>query len=331
MFEDLSLFPEAASTVAGKVDGIYLFLVVLTLFASVGIFSTLIFFAVRYRRRKGHTAAEIHGSMPLEVFWSAVPLVIFLFVFGWSSKVFLEMHREPDDCMEYFVTGKQWMWKIQHPTGQREINTLHMPANTPVKLTMISEDVLHDFYVPAFRVKRDVLPGMYTTIWFEATKVGRYHLFCAEYCGTKHSEMIGEVVVMDPADYEAWLSGQPAGLDPIESGRVLFENNRCTTCHEPGPGQRGPDLAGRYGTMVGTESGKMVLFDDDYIRTSILEPKADVSIGYGANQVMPSFKGQLSETQIQHLIAYIKSIGPKAAAPATTEPSEPAAAEEEQR
>ena len=305
MFEDLSLFPEAASTVAGSVDRIYLFLVAMTTLASAGIFSAIIFFAIRFRRRKGHAATQIEGSVPLEIFWSAVPLVLWVFVFGWNAKVFLEMHVAPKDGMEFLVTGKQWMWKIQHPSGQREINSLHVPVGTPINLTMISEDVIHDFYMPAFRVKRDVVPGMYTRIWFEATKVGRYHLFCAEYCGTKHSEMIGEVVVMDPSDYEAWLSGQPAA-SPVESGQLLFESLRCVTCHAAGSGQRGPDLAGRWGSRVPTTGGGEAVFDEDYVRQSILEPRAVLSAGY--QPLMPTYEGQVTETQIQHLIAYVKSL-----------------------
>jgi len=307
MFQDFSLFPEAASTVAGRVDELYLFLVGMTAFAATGIFSTLLFFAVRYRRRQGRKATQIEGSIPLEVLWSAVPLALFVFAFGWGAKVYLEVHNRPKDCMQFYVTGKQWMWKIQHPTGQREINALHIPVGEPIELTMISEDVIHDFFVPAFRVKRDVVPGMYTSIWFEATKVGTYHLFCAEYCGTKHSQMIGEVIVMDPADYEQWLSGQPAGADPVESGRLLFENLLCATCHEPGPRQRGPSLAGRFGTKVGTQAGRQVPFDEDYVRSSILDPMLDLSVGF--EPVMQTYKGQVTETNIQHLIAYLKSIG----------------------
>lgn len=323
MFEDLSLFPEAASTIAESADRVYLFLVGMTAVASFGIFSAVLFFAVRYRRRKGHRAQEIEGSVPLEIIWSAIPAAIFLFSFGWGAKVYLEMNTKPNDVMEFFVTGKQWMWRVQHPTGQREINTLHMPVGVPVELVMISEDVIHDFYVPAFRVKKDVVPGMYTSIWFEATKVGTYHLFCAEYCGTKHSEMIGDVIVMDPADYEQWLSGQPAGQNPVEAGATLFENMRCVTCHAAGSGQRGPDLNDRFGQPVGLASGETILFDEEYVRTSILEPKRQVSIGYDA--IMPTYTGQVSETQIQHLIAYIKSLQPPEAPAAPEVPEEPAA------
>ena len=308
MFEDLSFFPRAASTVAGEIDRIYLFLVGMTAFAAAGIASALIYFAIRYRRRKGHAAQQVEGSLPLEIFWSAVPLVLWLFVFGWNAKVYLDMHRPPADGMEVLVTGKQWMWKVQHPTGQREINSLHVPVNTPINLTMISEDVIHDFYMPAFRIKRDVVPGMYTRIWFEATEVGTYHLFCAEYCGTKHSEMGGQVVVMDPSDYEAWLEGQPAAASPVEAGELLFEGQRCETCHSAGSGQRGPDLAGRFGTVVELEGGREVVFDEEYVRESILEPKAKISKGYAP--LMPTYRGQVTETQIQHLIAYLKSLGP---------------------
>ncbi|HED66499.1 MAG TPA: cytochrome c oxidase subunit II [Planctomycetes bacterium] len=306
MFEDFSLFPDAASSYASRVDSLYLFLCTMTAVASFGILCAVVFLSVRYRRRADRAAEQLEGSLPLEIFWSAIPAVLFVGIFAWAAKLYLEMYREPADCMEFYVTGKQWMWKIQHPTGQREINTLHIPVGRPVKLTMISEDVIHDFYVPAFRIKRDVVPGLYTSEWFEATKVGTYHLFCAEYCGTKHSEMIGSVIVMEPAEYEAWLGGQPASQDPVEAGRVLFENLRCVTCHDAGKNQRGPDLHGRFGETVGLANGTTVLFDEAYTRTSILEPKHDIAVGF--EPVMPTYEGQVTETQIQQLIAYVKSL-----------------------
>jgi cytochrome c oxidase subunit 2 len=244
--------------------------------------------------------------VPLEIAWTAVPLAIALLSFAWGAKVFVHMRTPPQEGMQFLGTGKQWMWKLQHPTGQREINSLHVPVGQKIVLTLTSEDVIHDFFVPAFRVKADVLPGAYNRLWFEATQEGTFHLFCAEYCGTKHSEMIGQVIAMDPAAYEQWLAGQPAAKDPVEAGKVLFENLRCDTCHAAGSGQRGPDLANRFGTQVRLHDGQTVLFDEDYARESILEPTKRISAGYQA--LMPTYQGQVDELQILHLIAYVQSL-----------------------
>ena len=306
MFEDFSFFPRAASTVAGKVDALYLFMIAMSAFFIVLIFTAILVLSIRYRRRKGHTAEQIHGSVSLEMLWSAIPLLLVLFIFGWSARLYFQIVTPPSDAMEIYVTGKQWMWKAQHPTGQREINALHVPVGEPIVLTMTSEDVIHDFFIPAFRVKADVIPGRYTQMWFEATEIGEYHLFCAEYCGTKHSEMVGTVKVMDPADYEIWLSGQPAVASPVEAGKVLFENQRCDTCHAAGSGQRGPNLVGRFGNYVETQDGQTLLFDEDYVRESILEPRARISRGY--EPLMPSYAGQISEEQVLYLVSYIKSL-----------------------
>ena len=316
MLEQLSLFPEAASTVAGRIDAIYFFLIGVTIFFSVGISVAIAWCIIRYRQREGHVAQQIEGSLPLEIAWSIVPLLICLFLFAWGSKVFYDVLTPPRDAMTFYVTGKQWMWKLQHPTGQREINKLHIPRGEKIALQMISEDVIHDFWIPAFRVKADVIPGSYSTIWFEATKVGTYDIFCAEYCGTKHSEMIGEVVVMDPADYQAWLSAEPAGVTPEEAGLVFFENFRCDTCHAASSGQRGPALESRFGEPVALADGQTVRFDENYIRESILEPRKKVSVGY--QPLMPTYQGQISEDQLLKVIAYLKSLTPPGAT--STEP-----------
>jgi len=308
MFEGFELFPEAASTVAGRIDALYFFLCGMAGLAIAGIFSALILFAMRYRRRAGRTARVIEGSVALEVTWSAVPLCLWVGIFVWSARVYFDINVPPREGMQFFVTGKQWMWKVQHPTGQREINALHVPVGETIVLRMISEDVIHAFYVPAFRIKQDVLPGRFSEIWFEATRPGTYHLFCAEYCGTKHSQMIGEVVVLDPSAYEAWLAGQPEAGDPVEAGRVLFENLRCDTCHAAGSGQRGPDLAGRFGSEVELAGGGRARFDQDYVRESILEPNRRVTAGFTPQ--MPTYAGQVSETQIQQLVAYVQSLTP---------------------
>lgn len=310
MFEDFSLFPKSASSVSGQVDALYFTLIGVSTFFILLIAAALVVFSVRYRRRPGRRARPLESSVALEVLWTGVPLLLLLGFFGWSAVLFFDMRTPPADGMQFFATGKQWMWKLQHPTGQREINRLHVPVGQRIVLTMTSEDVIHSFYVPAFRVKSDVVPGAYSTIWFEPTQVGTYHLFCAEYCGTKHSEMVGSVVVLEPEAYQAWLSGQPAGQDPVEAGRVLFENLRCQSCHDAGSGQRGPDLAGRFGTEVAAADGGSVLFDEEYVRESLLDPARRVTSGF--QPVMPTYKGQVNEEQILQLIAYLKSI---AAAP----------------
>ena len=315
MFEDFSLFPHSASTVSGRVDALYFALVGISAFFGLGIAATLIFFAVRYRRRPGWVARPAE-SATLEVLWAGVPLLIVLGIFGWSSALYFDVRTPPAAGMQYYATGKQWMWKIQHPTGQREINSLHVPLGQRVVVTLTSEDVIHSFYLPAFRVKMDAVPGMYTSLWFEPTRAGTYHLFCAEYCGTKHSDMIGSVVVMEPGDYQTWLSRQPTGQDPVEAGRVLFENLACQSCHDVDSGQRGPDLRNRYGTQVRTADGQSVLFDEDYVRESILEPSRRITAGF--QPVMPSYRGQVDEDQILQIIAYLKSI---AAGPAASETS----------
>lgn len=306
MDRGFSLFPESASTLAGEVDALYIALIVLSALFTILIAGALVFLSIRYRRGSGRARGSKSAPAILEIFWAGIPLLIVLGFFGWGTKVFFHIATPPEDGMQFYVTGKQWMWKLQHPTGQREINELHVPAGETVILTMTSEDVIHSFFVPAFRVKADVVPGMYSKLWFEATKPGTYHLFCTEYCGTKHSEMIGSVIVMDSADYQAWLQGQPAGADPVESGRILFENLRCQSCHAAGSGQRGPDLANRFGTEVTTTDQGRILFDEDYVKESILEPARRISAGY--QPLMPTYQGQVSEEQILHLIAYIKSL-----------------------
>ncbi|HET8648385.1 MAG TPA: cytochrome c oxidase subunit II, partial [Vicinamibacteria bacterium] len=227
----LPLFPEQASTMAGRVDALFWFLVALSTFFSVLIFTAVIVFAVRFRRRsESERPAAILGSVALELVWTLVPLVIVLITFFWSADVFFSINRVPPDAMEVYVVGKRWMWKAQHLTGQREINELHVPVGKPVRVTLTSEDVIHSFFVPAFRVKKDAVPGRYTTLWFEATKPGRYHLFCAEYCGTRHWGMIGSVTAMEPADFQAWLAGGVAGQSLAGAGQKLFQDLGCATC-----------------------------------------------------------------------------------------------------
>lgn len=309
MPEGLPLYPESASTLAGPVDALFWTWVAISAFFSLLIAVAIFVFFIRYQRRKrGEIGAEDEGSMALEIAWSAIPLVIVLVMFGWGTKVFFTQSRPPADAVEYFATGKQWMWKIQHPSGRREINELHVPVGRPVKLTMISEDVIHSFFVPAFRVKADVLPGRYTTLWFEATQPGEYHLFCAEYCGTEHSLMGGTVYVMEPDEYEAWLAREVVpGGGAAASGEELFAALACETCHREGARARGPSLAGVFGSTVEMADGSTVVADETYLRESILNPQAKVVRGY--QPLMPTFAGQVSEDQLLQLIQYIKSQG----------------------
>ena len=301
------LFPEQASTMASKVDNLYFFSLALSAFFSVLIAVVIIYLFVKYRRRRAdEVGAPIHGSILLEVAWSIIPFLITMTLFAWGALVFFDIRTMPDDATEYFATGKQWMWKFQHPEGQREINVLHIPVGEKIKMTMTSEDVIHSFYVPAFRVKQDVLPGTYTTIWFEATKPGTYHLFCAEYCGAEHSLMVGSVVVMEQNDYQAWLDDAGPVAAPEELGEALFEQYICNTCHMDDDSGRGPSLHGIYGQEALLADGRRIIRDEDYIRESILRPATHIVNGYP--QIMPTFQGQISEVGVLQLISYIKTL-----------------------
>ncbi len=301
------LFPEQASTVAGQVDALYFFLVAVSVFFSVLIFVLLIYFAVKYRRRSdAEWPRPIVGDLRLELLWTLIPLGITMVMFIWGASLYVTMFRPPAEALEISVIGKQWMWKFQHPGGQREINALHVPTGRPVKLTMTSEDVIHSFFVPAFRTKMDVLPGRYTTTWFEATKIGQYHSFCAEYCGTQHAGMIGQVVVLPPAQYEKWLAGGGPAESPTVTGAKLFQTLGCGACHRADTKARGPSLDNLFGTRVRMRDGTTVIADEGYLRESILSPNARIVAGY--QPVMPTFRGQIGEEGIFQIIAYIKSL-----------------------
>lgn len=309
MFSNLPLFPQQASSVSGEVDALYLFLVGVTIFFSTLIALLIIYFAIRYRRRAESERPEpIHGSMALEITWTVIPLMLCMVMFGWGAKVYFEIVRPPAGALEVFVVGKQWMWKVQHANGQREINELHIPVGRAVRLTMASEDVIHSFFVPAFRVKADVVPGKYRITWFQATKPGRYHLFCAEYCGTKHAGMGGWIMVMEPAQFEAWLAGSPQTGSAVTSGQKLFQDLACITCHKNDGSGRGPVLAGLYRKTVHLANNQSVVADENYIRESIVNPQARMVVGF--EPVMPTFQGQISEEGLLQLIAYIKSLSP---------------------
>ncbi len=290
---------------AGNVDALFIFLLIVTGMVTLLIFTCLLYFAARYRYRANVPAEQIEGSTPLELTWSVIPLGVFLVIFVWGAVVYFKERTPPRDSTEVYVVAKQWMWKLEHAEGQREINELHVPVGRDVKLIMTSQDVIHSFFVPAFRIKQDVLPGRYTTTWFRATKPGTYHLFCAEYCGTQHSGMIGSIVVLAPAQYETWMSGGSTG--PLSAtGEKVFAELGCATCHRSDAQGRGPNLQGLFGKPVRLQDGRTVVADENYIRESILDPGAKIVNGY--KPVMPTFQGLLSEEQLNALVAYLKSL-----------------------
>ena len=322
MLSSIPLFPEQASTIAAQTDKLLYFLFGVSLFFLVLIGATVVFFAVKYRRRSElDRPPRVSSPLALEVVWIVIPAGLTVMMFVWGASLYMQLKRPPADATQVFVVGKQWMWKIQHMEGVREINELHVPVGRPIKLTMTSEDVIHSFYVPAFRIKQDVLPGRYTTAWFQATKIGAYHLFCAQYCGTDHASMIGRIIVMEPTEYHAWLSSSP-GLAVASIGEKLFEQLGCVACHRITT-PRGPWLIGLYDRPVRLQNGETVIADDTYLRESILDPQAKIVAGY--EPIMPTYKGLVSEEGLLQLIAYIKSLqkteGTPAPNPATPTPS----------
>jgi len=312
---DLPFFPESASSVSGEVDALYLTWVGIAVFFSVLIAVLILVFFVKYRRRDRPVGRPLTiSTLPIEITWSVIPLIIVLAMFTWGAKVFFDLSIPPRDAVDFYAVGKQWMWKFQHPQGVREINDLHVPVGQPIRLTMTSQDVIHSLYIPAFRVKADVLPGRYTTVWFEPTKVGSYHIFCAEYCGTEHSKMGGTIHVMEQAQYDAWLASGGVGTTLQASGAALFEQLACNTCHRlqdaPAPeglAPRAPALEGIFGTEVALSTGRKVQVDENYIRESILNPRAKIVAGW--QPIMPTYQGQVSEEQLNELVAYIKGLG----------------------
>ena len=300
--------PPAASSIAGDVDQLYYLLSAITIFFSVLIFSIIFYFMVKYRRRsEDEIPPETHTSMALELTWTIIPSLICVVLFVWASALYVRESRPPANATEIFVIGKQWMWHLQHPEGPREINELHVPVDVPVKITMTSQDVIHDFYVPAFRVKKDALPGRYTSLWFDPTEIGTYHLFCAQYCGTDHGEMIGWIYVMSAKDYAAWLAGGEKTESMAQQGERLFTQYGCIECHVAGGGGRAPSLAGLYGQPEKLASGETRVVDEALIRQAILVPNSVHVPNY--QPIMPTYQGQLNEEQILDLIAYVKSLG----------------------
>jgi cytochrome c oxidase subunit 2 len=304
--------PDQASTFAPHVDALYAYLIAITAFFTIGITAVIILFAVKYRRRHpSELPRPIAGSMALELTWTIIPLMIAMTIFVWGASIYFKAYRAPQQAMEIYVVAKQWMWKFQHQTGQREINELHVPTGARVKLTMTTEDVIHSFYVPAFRIKQDVIPGRYQQTWFEATKPGKYYLFCAEYCGTNHSGMGGYIYVMEPTAYQQWLAGGTGSESAASQGQKLFQERGCASCHQVDPGGqqgRGPTLYGLFGKQQDIEGDGKVTIDESYVRESILNPQAKIAAGF--QNIMPTFQGQVSEEQILQLVAYIRSLAP---------------------
>jgi cytochrome c oxidase subunit II len=316
------LLPQTASVFAAEYEQLFWFFMISCGLAAVVTFMVGAYFVVRYRRGTGnYVKPNGHDHTWLEVAWSMPVLFVVTILFVWGARLFVNAYVQPDTATEIFVTGKQWMWKIQHPNGKREINELHVPINTQIKLTMTSEDVIHSFFIPAFRLKRDVLPGRYTQMWFEATKEGEFHLFCAEYCGTEHSRMVGRVVVMGEGDYQEWISRGEEIISMEEQGERLFERHACGSCHNDSKNARGPSLAGIYDRTRLLRGGHRVRGDANYIRESVLRPNAKVVAGYDA--VMPTYQGQIDEEGLNQLVAYLRSLDRSPAEQALLEPDQP--------
>ena len=324
MFSGIPLFPEQGSALAADVDALYFFIVAVTAFVAIVVTIVVIYFAAKYSTNDPlKVGARIHGSIPLELAWSIIPFLVTIVIFVWSADVFFDLQRPPDQTLEIYATGKRWMWKFQHLDGQNEINELHVPAGRPVKVTFTSEDVLHSLFFPVFRTKADAIPGRYSTVWFTPTLVGEHHIFCAEYCGTNHSGMVGKVVVMEPTAYEAWLRGNVGGGSLVTRGERLFSDLACNTCHLSDGRGRGPSLANKFGAAERLATGATVAVDEAYVRESILTPQAKLVDGY--QPLMPTFQGLVSEENVMALVEYVKSLRtPSSAVSRTEAPEEPA-------
>ena len=301
-----ALFPAEASTISPYTDALYFFLLLMTIVGLILVGVLIFGFSIRYRREKNPVATQVEGSTLLEATWTIIPLAIFLVTFVWGALLYFRIYDPPANAMNIYVVGKQWMWKAEHPGGQHEINALHVPTGRPVQLTMISQDVFHSFSIPDFRVKREVIPGRYTTVWFEATTPGTYHIFCTQYCGTQHSGMIGEVTVLSPDDYQKWTQQSTSGMSLAQNGERLFASMGCNACHSGNAAARGPNLAGVYGSKLTLTNGSQVLVNDAYLRDAILSPSQHITAGYAP--IMPTYQGQISEDGLIDLVEYIKNL-----------------------
>jgi cytochrome c oxidase subunit 2 len=303
---DFALFPPEASKIAPEMDALYFFMVLVSLIGLTIVILLVTTFSIMYNKERHPVAVQIEGSTILEATWTIIPLGLFLIMFVWGALLYFRIYNPPANSMNIYVVGKQWMWKAEHPGGQHEINSLHVPTGRAIQLTIISQDVFHSFSIPAFRVKREAIPGRYTTVWFEPTVPGTYHLFCTQYCGTEHSHMIGEVVVLTPKDYQKWLNESTSGMSLAQNGERLFASLSCTACHNTRPDARGPSLANVYGAKLALTSGGTVLADDAYLREAILNPSQHVTQGYAP--IMPTYQGQVSEEGVIALVEYIKNL-----------------------
>jgi cytochrome c oxidase subunit 2 len=300
------LLPASASDAAGRYDTLFFALLLLTGAVALGVMILITYFSVRYH--KGFKADRSHapaGYLPVEIAWTVTPLLIFLAIFSWAAYDYTRLYQAPADAMPVFVVAKQWMWKLEHSNGRREIDELHVPLGQPVRMVMTSQDVIHSFFAPAFRIKQDVVPGRYTSIWFTPTQAGEYHLFCAEYCGTDHAAMRGRIVVMPPQEFARWLQSGPTQPGIAARGFELFRRYGCSGCHAAGSSVHAPDLNGLLGRTVHLQDGRSLVADENYIRDSVLLPKKDVVAGY--EPIMPSFAGQVSEEDLMAIIEYIRS------------------------
>lgn len=310
----MNWLPEAASSFAGRVDDVIWFVTIISLVFFLLITILLVVFAIRYRRRTEADVTPYHTTNhTLEVVWTIIPSILVLLIFGYGLVVFDELRTPPQDAIEINVTGKQWLWIFEYENGKKSLNDLYVPEGVPVKLIMNSDDVIHSFYVPEFRTKQDLVPGMYTYLWFKATRQGEFDIFCAEYCGTAHSGMIGKVKVLSREDYKSWLEGEPAkvatanSVSPADRGRELYTKRGCNACHSvDGTSGVGPSFKGIYGKEVVLQDGAAVTIDENYLRESIFEPQAKIVKGYPP--VMPSFKGIVSEDEVADIIAFIRSL-----------------------
>src|SRR5271163_90087 len=303
---NFALFAAEASKIAPEVDALYFFLILISVIGMALVVMLVAGFSIAYRAEKNPVATHIEGSTILEATWTIIPLALFMVTFVWGAALYFRIYNPPTNAMNIYIVGKQWMWKAEHPGGQHEIDALHVPINRAVQLTMISQDVFHSFSIPAFRVKREVVPGRYTTVWFEATTPGTYHLFCTQYCGTLHSQMIGWVTAMKPEEYQAWTAGSTSGASLAQNGERLYASLGCNACHSGQADARGPNLAAAYGSRLQLTNGSHVTVDDAFLRDTILNPSMHATAGYAP--IMPTYQGQISEEGLIDLVEYIKKL-----------------------
>jgi cytochrome c oxidase subunit 2 len=306
----LEIWPQAASRAAVHADYLILGFTVVTLLLTVPIFISITYFAFKYRSgSKANRQTSEDRSVVIELSWMLIPFFLTLIFFVWGALLFSEQKNAPPGALQISAIGRQWMWKFQHPGGQSEINDLHVPEGQPVVIRMISQDVIHALYIPALRIQMDTIPNRYTELWFKADKVGAYHLFCSEYCGTDHSEMDGTLTIMKPVDYQKWLTQSTSGSTTVAAGEALFQSYGCSGCHQAGSTVKAPSLVGLWQKPVPLEQGGTIVADDSYIRDKILQPNDNKIAGYKQN--MPAYKGKIAEDDLIRVVSYIKSLAPR--------------------